>query len=139
MARELKTNGIYKVKCTLTGEPAGTTPAVFEARATRYGIDTETLKDNYIGRTGAKLLTTLVNDKSIEVNDAVKQIRESFGVTATSKVDETVIATVLNKVSAKAKKARETAAFETRKAAALAKLLGTTEPEVTDLDEQPAE
>lgn len=135
MARELKTNGIYKVKCTLTGEPAGTTPAVFQARAERYGIDTETLKDNYIGRTGAKLLTTMVNDNGIDTVQAIKQIRTEFGVTSSSKVDETVIEKVLTKVSAKAKKARETAEFETRKAAALAKLLAKPQ----DADEQPAE
>jgi len=125
MPRALKTNGIYTITCTLTGEPAGTTPQVFAERAKRYGVDVKVLKDNYIGRTGAKLLTTLVNERGVSVKDAVKQIRTQFEIADTKPVEQKIVDQIVTKVSAKAKKAKDASQFESRKAAALAKLLGT--------------
>lgn len=124
MPRELKTNGIYNVKCVLTGEPAGTTPQVFAERAQRYGVDVKVLQDNYIGRTGAKLLSVLVNEKGVKAPDAIKKIRQSFNITATNTVEQKIVDKIVNKVTANAKKVADGEAFKARKAAALATLLG---------------
>lgn len=124
MSRKLKTNGIYNITCALTGEPAGTTPQVFAKRAQRYGVTVEVLKDNYVGRTGAKLLTTLVNERNVPVADAIKQIRTQFEIKSTTPIVDAVINTVVNKVTAKARKAKQASLFEQKKTAALAKLLG---------------
>ncbi len=126
MPRALKTNGIYKVTCTLTGEPVGTTPQVFADRAKRNGVSVDVLKQGYIGRTGAKLLATLVNEKGAKVPDAIKQIRASFDIKATTTIDQKIIDRVITKVTAKATKASQAAEFNKRKEAALAKLLGET-------------
>lgn len=149
MPRELKTNGIYSIKCTLTGEPAGTTPQVFADRAKRYGVDVKILKDNYIGRTGAKLLSTLVNERGVKAPDAIKQIRAQFEIVDAKPIEQKIVDQIVTKVTAKAKKAKDASQFESRKAAALAKLLGeapvaenpaatVTEPTKPDKPEAPA-
>lgn len=126
MSRKLTTNGIYKIFCSLTGEPVGTTPQVFEARAKRNGVTVDKLKEGYIGRTGAKLLSTLVNEKGVKVPDAIKQIRAEFEVKTTTVIDQKILDRIVNKVTAKAKAAKAGAEFEARKAKALAKLIGET-------------
>lgn len=124
MPRELKTNGVYAIVCALTGEQAGTTPAVFAERAKRYDVAVDQLKDSYVGRTGAKLLQQLVNERGMTPADATAAIRESFGVKTTGALHENVVDKIVSKVTAKAKKAAVAEAFKARKAAAMAKLLG---------------
>jgi hypothetical protein len=127
MAKKLKTNGIYGATCVVTGEPAGTTPAVFAKRAGSYGVTVQVLKENYIGRTGAKLLRTLVTEKGQKPVDAIKAIRAQFEVKLTTPVADAIVNKIVSKVSAKAKKAAATADFKAKKDKALAALLGTKE------------
>lgn len=138
MPRKLKTNGIYNITCAATGEPAGTTPAVFAARAGKYGVTIEVLKDNYIGRTGAKLLKTLVNEKGLSAADAVSKIRQSFNVTATNAIADSIINKIVAKSSAKVSKAKASAEFELRKAAAMQSLLGSPAPKADQNKGEPA-
>lgn len=119
MARTLKTNGIYNITCVLTGEPAGTTPAVFEARAKRYGVSIDQLKQSYIGRTGANQLKKLVTEQDVEPSAAIATIRQAFGVDNSSPVNEQVIDKIVGQVSAKARKAAAAAEFAAKKAKAL--------------------
>lgn len=138
MARQLKTNGIYNINCVLTDEPAGTTPAVFAERAGRYGVTIELLRGNYIGRTGAKLLKTLVNENGMSAGDAIVKIRESFKVTNDSPIADAIVNKIVGRVSAKTAKAKATAEFAARKAAALAILSPSKPSKVIANDGKPA-
>ena len=123
MARQLKTNGIYGVTCVVTGEKAGTTPAVFDKRAARYGITPDELKSSYVGRTATKLIRAMIaKGKSANASDAIAAIRAKFGVTGDD-VSTKVIDKIMEPVKAKAAAKKATEAFEKTKAAALKELL----------------
>tara|TARA_R110000772_G_scaffold193496_1_gene304392 strand:- start:5991 stop:6407 length:417 start_codon:yes stop_codon:yes gene_type:complete len=133
MARELKTNGIYGITCTITGEAAGTTPAVFEKRAKMYGVTVETLKASYVGRTGAKLIKDLVTNQGKSPSDAVELIREAFGVPSDSlDIDDAILNKILESVQAKVDAKAAQAEFDAKKAAAI---LALTTPAVVFDDE----
>ena len=97
MARTLKTNGIYKIKCALTGHVSGTNPKVFTERAKMFGVDVAVLKTNYVCRTARKYLNRLV-EAGKDPHAAVELIRENYGVKNTAALDETVMAHILEDV-----------------------------------------
>ena len=123
MSRELKTNGIYKITCVVTGETAGTTPKVFEDRASRYGVDIKSLKSNYVGRTAAKAIKHLVGVKGMSPAKAVTEVRSAFGVKNDNAITPAVLNHVVAGLTAKKNAAKAAKAFEANKAKALEALM----------------
>lgn len=60
-----KTNKVYKTTCAATGASYTVRPAVWEKRLERFGVDSETLVQNYLSRSALKMIKEAENPSNM--------------------------------------------------------------------------
>ena len=60
-----KSNKVYKIICAATRASYTVRPAVWEKRLVRFGVDSETLAQNYLSRSALKMIKEAENPLSM--------------------------------------------------------------------------
>ena len=60
-----KSNKVYKVTCAATGASYTVRPTVWEKRLERFGVDSESMAQNYLGRSALKLIKSAENPRDM--------------------------------------------------------------------------
>lgn len=77
-----------KLKCIISGKEVNVSPKVFQNRATKYGVDAESLKVGYVSRESKRLLR---EGKSVD------EIRLASGTSGLNAVDQAIIDKITSK------------------------------------------
>jgi len=77
-----------KLKCVISGKEVNVSPKVFADRATKYGVEAESLKTTYVSRESKRL---------IREGKTVDEIRLASGVSGLNPVDQSIIDGLIKK------------------------------------------
>ncbi len=77
-----------KLKCIISGKEVNVSPKVFQDRATKYGVDADSLKVGYVSRESKRLLR---EGKSVD------DIRLASGIAGLNAVDQSILDKITSK------------------------------------------
>lgn len=77
-----------KLKCVISGKEVNVSPKVFSDRATKYGVQADSLKSAYVSRESKRLLRE---------GKTVDEIRATSGIAGLNPVDQAILDSVLVK------------------------------------------